>query len=206
MTKARDHSGQSSLAPSRQWRCPYCDVLNQPARDECWLCESPRDESTVRSVGREPAANSKPAVPFSFSVSSLLLLMTLVAIVAGIASVARGLAIVIAVMLAPIGVVLASQSREARGRGERISTAEKAAFIGSMLVAGSLGAVVAVLSAFGGFLALCIGPVVLASNPKLIQLVDTVLEVLFYAAIAAGVVLGAILLFDSGRDWHRSRK
>jgi hypothetical protein len=86
-----------------------------------------------------------------FSLASLMLAMTLCAVILGAATIEPGLGIALAVLATPAFVHTAVTAARRRERGQRMSPTEKLAFFG-----GSLGAVVAVIVAAGiAFYATC---------------------------------------------------
>jgi hypothetical protein len=153
--------------------CPECGAELVPGAKKCWLCalkaaaKAPprRDESTT---GREAAAPQNPyasPAPASdhldrtFSLTSMFLWTTLVAVVMGVASFAPGLAIMLAVLSLPAAArTIGAVYRRKQRRGGSIGAAEKVeTFIAS------LGIVLAiVVGAITAFTAVCF-PLGLAS-------------------------------------------
>ena len=133
------------------WSCSQCGAANSATAGSCWLCRI----SLVRQA--EPAAGA-PAAPAraagagrTFGLSSLMILVALIAVCLGVRRESPGLGIALAVVSTPamVRTVFAARRREITGRP--MSTGEKAvAFLGS------IGVVVTVCAASGAaFVATC---------------------------------------------------
>lgn len=149
-------SSTGSLSPNTPRRCPECGAENSATRRVCWLCGAPLTSQPVPA--REENIYASPAIPEqelsqSFSLSTLLLLVTLVSLGLGVATIAPGLAILLAILVVPAlirtsGIVGRRQQRGAPARAE-----EKIRFF-----LGSLGVVTAIgVAAWITFFVVCLG-------------------------------------------------
>ncbi len=127
-----------SEAPARTWRvCPYCAAATRLGAKECWLCGALVEESWAK-VGptqfgdafarrRTPLAAGSgslgSAAPletrgrFQFGLSTLMLIVTLFAIICSISVMAPGLGVVVGIvsLFGILGAVRRSHAAEARG-------------------------------------------------------------------------------------------
>jgi hypothetical protein len=130
--------------------CPHCQAVVDPRAAQCWLCGERLDE---RASGAAPRAAVHREG--SFSLSTLLLIMTLVAICCGLLVAAPGLGVVASVLLAPVLVRTAMVVRRREAAGARVSSGEKIAlattsFVVALVLAGVVG-----FAAFCCFCAVC---------------------------------------------------
>jgi hypothetical protein len=131
--------------------CPYCGARNARGEATCWLCKQPL--SIDRSAGEPIIAEVVDARP-QFALSSLLLVITLVCISAGLVAAAPGLIIPLLVIVVPALIRSVAASRAAGGQ---ISIGGR---IANFIV--SLGIVVAIWTAglvalFAAFVLICFG-------------------------------------------------
>jgi hypothetical protein len=166
--------------------CPHCQAELERGAPQCWLCEATLGEPAQKS---QPTSRPSQSAGFSYSLSTMLLATTLVAICFGLLSIAPGLGIPICILLAPVLVrtVMVVRRREAAGR--KVSTSEKAWLIfGSLVVANVILAVVTV-AAVGTFCAVCLS----AGNERAIPVA---------ILIAAGVTIPLLVVLFK---WVRTR-
>jgi hypothetical protein len=132
--------------------CPYCAAERKPGQSHCWLCQSwlPSNSAAeaadldLKQKAYLPAAKSGS---FQFGISSLLLLITLVAIICSVIKMNPGIGIVVAGLSIPalVWTIIVAIRRGQSGRP--MSVAGKAGvFVLAMLL--FLGIVVAVVGAF----------------------------------------------------------
>ena len=110
--------------------CPVCGADNS-ARPQapCWMCHAPPNASAAR-----PFLTTAP--PVQFSLATMFLLMTLIAVCLGVFVLAPGLGILLAIVSLPAlarTVMVAGRRRQA---GRRMTFADKlSAFLASLVLA-----------------------------------------------------------------------
>jgi len=139
--------------------CPRCGAAIDAARATCWLCGAELGPAVAapRAGAERTAAVAKLPPEFSYSLSTLLLITTLVAVAFGLLSVAPGLGIIVCILLVPVLVRTAMVVRRREAAGRPVSVGQKFGMIlGSLVVAHVILAVV-IVSAVGTFCAVCLG-------------------------------------------------
>lgn len=132
--------------------CPHCGASRARAGQPCWLCDEhvPDDLPWVESA--EPADPQR----FSFSLSTMMLLMTLASICLGLLVVAPGLGVVVCVILLPVYIRTMMVLRKREAQGMDVSPAAKISlFLGSFFTALVVSTVVLAAS-FGTFCLVCL--------------------------------------------------
>lgn len=130
--------------------CSDCGATLPETADSCWLCkrsvvegQSPFSEEPISSIERRAA--------FQFSIATMMMLVTLCAVIMGAFSVSPGLGIALAVLAAPAWLRTCMVAARRRGRGRPMTAQEKMWAFG-----GSLGVVAAIVIAAGiAFYATC---------------------------------------------------
>jgi hypothetical protein len=152
-----------SDAPStakRDTTCPECGAWLKPGATECWLCLR-KGAVTADVVEPPPIAGSpfapkwvpKPTsgVPFQFSLESLMLVVTLVAVCLGVTMAAPGFGILLCIIAAPALIRTLMAGYQERAAGHKMSIGEKV-----LTFLASTGITMAVLGAGGSaFAAAC---------------------------------------------------
>ena len=148
-------------SPSTEQLCHACQARLRTGDDKCWLCGTP-----VGSAG-EPTAVAKPATGVAlprreraatnFSLATLMMFMTLVAVVCGLIGIAPGIGIALAAILMPVlaHTVLSVRGEESQGHQVKASD-QIAIFFGSLglvVVAGVAASIAFGVTCFGGFFA-----------------------------------------------------
>jgi hypothetical protein len=144
--------------PSRN--CPQCGAQLSPDWSQCWLCGAKRPslgagEAAARVAGMRRGAGGSAAAP-PYGLSSVVLVVTLLAILCSIIGMNPGLGIPISVLAVPalLRTVFVVLRREESG--EPMSAGGKmASFLLSMVIV-AMVAVAAVVAAAVAFLATCI--------------------------------------------------
>ena len=211
--------------------CLSCGANVAPGLQSCWLCGAKiaasaplpilEEAPAERQTSSPPLASSLPAPssPFddpspsspapashahpdaSFSLASLLLAMTIVAVMCGLIAVQPGLGIPICIVLAPVLVRTTMVVRRRKEAGRSVSPAEKVALIGgSFLVSCVILTIVAVASV-GTFCGVCLG-MAAASNTSHNN--EGMLWVFFVVAGLAATVATLSALYHIQR-WVRVR-
>jgi hypothetical protein len=138
-------------------RCPHCGAMRKVGSTRCWLCGADLPPIEPGAASAAPASGSSPAGRISFSISTLLLATTLVAVTAALITEVPGLGIPVCILLAPVLVRTVMVVRRREAAGKRVSMGEKVALIvTSFMVINVILAVVGV-AAIGSFCAVCIG-------------------------------------------------
>jgi len=131
--------------------CPYCGARNARGEASCWLCKQPLSaEAAANAPILAEMVDARP----QFALSSLLLVITLVCIAAGLAAAAPGLIIPLVIIVIP---ALIRSFAASRAAGGQLSVGGR---IANFLV--SLGIVVAIWTAglvalFAAFVLICFG-------------------------------------------------
>ena len=127
-------------------RCPECGAALDSREDKCWLC---RRELTAEPKAN-PYATPAPALtvsPAQFSLATLLLVTTLVAVCLGVTMAAPGWGIALIVLSVPALIRAMFSGLRQKQAGAPYTTAEKiATFLVSLLVMVMIG--VAAIVAF----------------------------------------------------------
>ena len=86
--------------PQTPTKCPYCGAPLQPDQTtRCWLCHGVPAAATARTAGAGQPVDTKAR--FQYRLSSLLLIMTLIAILSGLIAMHQGFGIVVAILALP---------------------------------------------------------------------------------------------------------
>lgn len=124
--------------------CPECGAGSHANAKFCWLCGRVLPGSPF-APGAAPAPAQARAA-WQFGLSTLLLFVTLAAVLLGVFVMSPGLGVLLAVLIAPPVVRTCTLAARAEARGRPLSDAEKGrAFARSLgVTAAVLGSVVAV--------------------------------------------------------------
>ncbi|RIK82676.1 MAG: hypothetical protein DCC67_06915 [Planctomycetota bacterium] len=147
---SQNPTGQVSTAAV----CAECGAEQRSDRQAaCWLCGAP---TAATAAGARQAAAAVPPSPtfadgrgYSFSLSTLLLVVTLAAILCGLMTIYPGVGVIVSILLAPVLVRTAKVVRRREAAGVTVSAAEKVA-----LGVTSFGAAV-VIATVVGFATFC---------------------------------------------------
>jgi hypothetical protein len=127
--------------------CPGCRAAAGTTEARCFLCGKP----VLPLSGTDPPTAPSEPLRFTFSLSSLMLLMTLIAVCLGLGGIDPGLGIGVAFLVTPAALRTAVAAARRRRSGSGMSMGEKLlAFVAS------LGVVTAMIVATGvAFYATC---------------------------------------------------
>jgi hypothetical protein len=103
--------------------CPHCGALVEPADKSCWLCLKQLDEPVVS--GREPAAHLQPLPMSGYSLASLMMFMTLAAVVLGVTTQWPGIGIPLGVVALVIWSRTVNIVRQRATEGVEVSSPQK---------------------------------------------------------------------------------
>jgi hypothetical protein len=145
----------SNPGATSQTLCPECGAAVQPADSACWLCH--RSLTVVAEVVETPVVpdweRQRRANPTQFSLESLMLVVTLVAVCLGMIMALPGLGILISIVAAPALVRTLIAGYQEKAAGGHLTLAEKV-----MAFIASTGVTLAVLvTGFAAFGAACFG-------------------------------------------------
>jgi hypothetical protein len=132
-------------------RCPECGAPLNAAQARCWLCQRKADDGQQQN----PYAPPRPLTEHSasqFSLASLFLIMTLVAVCLGVFLLSPGLGVLLVFVMTPAlirTVMAASYQKQA---GTALSAADKiGVFLMSVFIMGAIG-----VAACVAFMATCL--------------------------------------------------
>lgn len=134
--------------------CPQCGAQQPGETNACWLCGAEIAAAGIASASSDPVQTAPER--FSFSLSTLLLLMTLASVCFGLLAVAPGLGVPMCVLLVPVLVRTAKVVRRREAAGLPVSHAERVSLMLSSFGVATVLAVVVSASAFAGFCGVCL--------------------------------------------------
>lgn len=141
-------------------QCPSCGASVSPGQSSCWLCHAPLE--AMGETPTSPFAAEHPFVPRAagqFTIATILLVTTLIAVCLGVFRYSPGLGVLLIVLAAPALVRTVFVGRREQRRGRRLTTGGK---IGQFVV--SLVIMYAVWMAAGmAFFMTCAGSLGLAA-------------------------------------------
>ena len=130
--------------------CPKCGAQLKPGHAKCWLCiADARSRATAANLGK-----SRPIEPtgrFQYGISTLLLVITLVAILCSIIKMNPGLGIVVAILVIPALLRTCISAARSRAHGQPISSGEKAGVFATTTLMSIVVMVAAGIAAFFTF-------------------------------------------------------
>ena len=139
--------------PNEERSCPECGATLSATSDSCWLCHS--TVPIVATVVAERAVPWEHRAAYQFSLATMMLTITLVAVLLGVFLMSPGIGILLAVVVAPAFLRTCIVMARRKARGQPVSLADKlgsfaASFafsLGFVVFVGLAGAV-AVVAAF----------------------------------------------------------
>lgn len=132
-----------------QGTCPECGATLRSQASRCWLCAKTIEASTA--VTARPSSPTEQFAARQFSLSSLMLTITLLAVVLGVARLSPGIGIGLAIVATPALVRTCITAVRRKTRGQPMTPLEKVGVFSA-----TLGAVLTVLIAAGAaFYATC---------------------------------------------------
>ncbi len=198
--------------------CPECGASNRPKGTFCFLCghglDTARPETSI-GAPRSPISFTSPEpidpyqppttfvpTPLSFRISSLLMVIAVIAVCLGVWHEEPVLGIILAVVVAPALVYTVIVAAKSKARGRRMAVFEK---VGTFLAA-IVGAVVIAVSAIIAFFVTCfpVGIVTLGAAGTATWIIALVSG--GTAAVAAAAYMTYRLLTRKGRRGGSPRK
>jgi hypothetical protein len=177
-------------------KCPHCGALNARVNGQlasnCWLCgrslsgeSQPTGTVPAPPVPSVATVNPRRKYARSFTLASIFLATTLIAVCLGVIVAAPGLGIVLAIFCLPAFVRTGLVVQRRAALGKTVSTAEKIGwFMGSAATTVVVAVVVAV-AAVGTFCAVCVGAAEAGA-------MGTTGEGTFWVVIASLIVAAAV--------------
>ncbi|HUE74374.1 MAG TPA: hypothetical protein VMP01_26060 [Pirellulaceae bacterium] len=152
MTDSCDN-GEIPAGESRQRRCPQCGASCAVEATQCWLCRAALPADVVGTLRVPSVGDGTRSVPTTFSLATILLVITLIAVCLGVFRLSPGFGIAVVCFAVPAlirSVVVGVQQKRA---GERQSIGEKltafAASLGIMLLVGIAGFIAFQIACWG---------------------------------------------------------
>ena len=138
-----NETSESSNPLSGPAICPECGAINSVGSGQCWLCHRPLGGTNaatakVDSAVAKPIGPPRPLIslsrgPATFSLATLMLLITLAAVFCGLTAAAPGLGIPLAVLITPALIRTFAASNVSRSQGiEPTAEAKIATFFASI--------------------------------------------------------------------------
>jgi hypothetical protein len=146
-------SDASSKAP----HCHACKAELLIGQDRCWLCGAAIGSGSEATPSNRPAATSfsTSGRPVRFSLATLMMLMTLAAIVCGVYSIAPGIGMIMALVLLPVMTLAVISVRRVESLGNSLGHEDRIMmFFGSLslvVVAGIAASIAFGITCFAGF-------------------------------------------------------
>ena len=134
--------------------CPHCQAQQPGEVDRCWLCGGAL--SATIDAATDPADQAARRDHFSFSLSTLFLLMTLASVCFGLLAVWPGLGIPVCVLLVPVLIRTTMVVRRREAAGTAVSRAARVSLMASSFGVATVLAVVVSSAAFSGFCGVCL--------------------------------------------------
>jgi hypothetical protein len=138
--------------------CPVCGAGVTSEQTTCWLCGAALGPAPLAVDAPPPPLPPEPfEQPISFSLGTLMLITTIVAVCCGLIVAAPGLGVLVCIVLAPVMVrtAMVVKAREAAGR--TVTLGEKVGLVIVSFVVTNVIMVVVLVAAVGTFCAVCLG-------------------------------------------------
>jgi hypothetical protein len=182
--------------------CRECGAVVTAEASQCWLCSGALAPEAADAQPAEPSVASAQAPPdyqgraaLQFGLSSLMLVMTLFAVICGVFSISPGIGLAVCIVAAPALVRTCLVVARRKSRGRSVSGVQKTGmYLGSFLVTAIILSILGVV-AFGTFFGVCLGV-------ALGELAD--IEAAMALAIMAAVVMTALVAWPLAL-WVRRR-
>lgn len=147
-------------------KCRHCGAVNARPAPKCWLCgQDPSGEPEAVAAAPPPVhtAAINPAQKYSrsFTLATIFLVMTLIAVCMGVVVMSPGLGIVLAILSLPAFVRTGLRVQRRVALGKSVTTGQKIGwFLGSLAAAVVVAVVVVTVAAVGMFfVCLSAGPI-----------------------------------------------
>ncbi|MCC6491730.1 MAG: hypothetical protein IT424_01775 [Pirellulales bacterium] len=176
--------------------CPACGAEQAAGRTACWLCQAPLFGAGGGAEERPAAPHAAAHAAYSFSISTMLIITTLVAVCSGLLASYPGLGVLVSILLVPVLVRTAKVVRRREAAGAQVPVGQKIALGATSFAATIVIATVVGFATFCCFCATCAAIFGLGSNePEFLGIA------LAASLLAAVSILLSVLLFR----WSRRR-
>jgi len=105
--------------------CDQCGAANLPTRESCWLCHA-RLLVVATAVADRPAGCESRAA-YQFSLATIMLVVTLAAVLLGVFRISPGLGALLVIVVAPAFVRTCINTVRRKAQGETVSQADQVA-------------------------------------------------------------------------------
>lgn len=142
--------------------CPHCSTKQLGPSEKCWLCEKVFADEFSSAVDPKGTANVGLPSPLhdpvqvSFSLATLLLLMTLASVCLGLFAIYPGLGIFACLIAMPVFFRTLTVVRHREKRGQKVSASEKMVMFITSFAIGSVLSIVVGVAAFCSFCGVCL--------------------------------------------------
>lgn len=135
--------------------CPHCNAKQLGPSGNCWLCHKPLQEKPFSAPAPSVMPPREPE-NFSFSLATMLLLMTLASVCMGLLVAVRGWGIFACIIMVPVFFRTVRVVRHREARGKDVSPGEKIALFATSFAVSSVLVIVVCVSAFCSFCGVCL--------------------------------------------------
>ena len=202
-----DAANPNAFAEVQDKICPDCGASYKPGDATCWMCQ--RD--LINKAKRDPYAPSprpSAAQQTQFSLSSLMLMITLAAVLLGVGVNWPGWSVVLLFIVVPALIRTFTLSRRSQDRGRPLTPAAKVVGFGA-----SFGLIVMIgLAGFAAFFSMCYSSVIavlmLANRDRqmdtgnsLSELFMTILAIVLTVLTVALPIL--LMLYLARKTWPK---
>ena len=174
-------------------QCARCGAQLKEASTSCWLCHHPVTEG-IEFVSDHVQMPTHVGGP-TFSIMSLLLMMTMVAVILGVFIVAPGLGVLLGVLFLPAFIRTVVIAGRHKVLGQRLDGGQKFSVFMAALAGVIVAGVAAVVAFFGTCGISCLGYA--ASNGRSGEL----FVLMLYVGIGVGILTAVLVL---RKMWARS--
>ena len=180
--------------------CPNCGATRVRAGHPCWLCQEP---VPLELEADTQPIKSAPPERFSFSISTMLLIVTLASIALSLIVTMPGLGVFACILMVPVFIRTVRVVHHQEAKGRTVSAGQKAwLFFGSFVVASVLSIVICI-TAFCTFCGVCL---VLVSADRKYGGGGTFLWGLLMCLLAVAAFLGVIRIVKAMRRRYERDK
>jgi hypothetical protein len=108
--------------PQQGFQCSQCGAVNRSGTKRCWLCGADLDTPVVYA---ELAPDVPPVGAWQFTLSELMIVVTLIAVIAGTWAIEPATGVMLVIVSAPALLVTFIRTARRRSRGQDVTWASK---------------------------------------------------------------------------------